>query len=65
MLSTACPELNPAERVFKELRKVLANRVFLNKEEVEKCLTFWIQKYQADPDAIIKLTKFSFLEYTT
>ena len=29
-LPTACPELNLAERVFKELRKVLANRVFLN-----------------------------------
>ena len=40
-LPTACPELNPVERFFEELRKILANRVFENKHQVEECLSFW------------------------
>jgi transposase len=60
-LPTACPELNPAERVFEELRKFLANRVFENKEEIEVCLTYWIKDFQQKPEQLIKLTKFHWM----
>lgn len=62
-LPTACPELNPAERFFKELRSILSNRIFQSKKEVEQVLKYWIKQYQKDPQKVIKLTKFSFLEY--
>lgn len=60
-LPTACPELNPVERLFEELRKVLSNRVFASKDEVEDCLTFWMQQYQKQPEAVVKLTNFSWI----
>jgi transposase len=53
-LPTACPELNPAERVFEELRKFLANRVFENKEEIEACLIYWIKDFQQKSAQLIK-----------
>lgn len=61
-LPTACPELNPVERFFEELRKIIANRVFATKKEIEDCLTFWIQQYQKQPEAIIQLTKFTWIK---
>lgn len=60
-LPTACPELNPAERVFEELRKILAQRVFDNKEDIEKCLSFWLNDYQQKPNKLIQLTKFKWI----
>jgi hypothetical protein len=61
-LPAACPELNPVERFFEELRKILANRVFLNKQEVEDCLAFWIHQYLKQPDQIIQLTNFDWID---
>lgn len=62
-LPTACPELNPVERFFEELRKILSNRIFENKGQIEQCLTFWITDYQKHPDTIIQLTNFSWINY--
>ena len=62
-LPTACPELNPVERFFEELRKILANRIFENKGQIEQCLTFWINDYQKHPHTIIQLTNFSWINY--
>ncbi|HMO41725.1 MAG TPA: transposase, partial [Saprospiraceae bacterium] len=47
-LPTACPEINPAERFFEELRKDLSNHVFEDIAQVEDLLCtllhrFWIQ----------------------
>jgi predicted ATP-dependent Lon-type protease len=50
-----------SERVFEELRKFLANRVFENKEEIEACLTYWIKDFQQKPEQLIKLTKFHWM----
>lgn len=52
-------ELNPVGRFFKELRKVIADRVFAKKEEVESCLSYWMQEYQKQPETVIHLTKFT------
>ena len=62
-LPTACPELNPVERFFEELRKLVANRIFENKEQIEQCLSFWIHEYQKQPDNLIQLTQFAWLNY--
>lgn len=62
-LPTACPELNPVERFFEELRKILANRIFEDKRQVEQCLTFWLNDYQKQPEQIIQLTQFTWLNY--
>jgi transposase len=62
-LPTACPELNPVERFFEELRKVVANRVFEDKNQIEECLSFWINEYQKQPEQIMQLTQFSWLNY--
>ena len=61
-LPTACPELNPVERFFEELRKVLSNRIFSDTREVEECLTFWVKQYQQNPEKLIKLTKFKWFD---
>lgn len=62
-LPTACRELNPVERFFEELRKVLANRVFEDKGQVEQCLTFWISDYQKQPEQLSQLINFNWLNY--
>ncbi len=44
-LPTACPELNPVERFFKEIRKAIANRVFSSLDQaliaVENAVKEW------------------------
>ncbi len=45
-LPTACPELNPVELFFEELRKPTANQVFTNRGQVEDCLTRLLVEYQ-------------------
>jgi hypothetical protein len=61
-LPTACPELNPVERFFEELRKVIANRIFEDKNQIEQCLSFYINQYQIQPEQIIQLTQFTWLK---
>ena len=57
-----CPELNPVERFFGELRKVTANRIFETLEEVKACLTKAIRTWQNDPESVIKLTNFRWMQ---
>jgi len=60
-LPPACPELNPVERFFEELRKELANRVFESIEEVEDYLTMILQQYYHNPQRIIQLTQYPYI----
>lgn len=64
-LPTACPELNPVERFFEELRKSLSNRMFESIEEVEKCLEFWVEDWKNKTDKIINLTNFKWIKGET
>lgn len=57
-----CPELNPVERFFGELRKVTANRIFETLQEVEACLTKAIQSWQNDLESVMKLTNFRWMK---
>jgi len=61
-LPTACPELNPVERFFQELRKKLANKVFETKQQVEVCLGKLLNSWAQMPDPLSQLTLFSFYQ---
>lgn len=54
-LPTACLELNPAERFFKELCAPMSNRVFGTIEQVEDYLCRILKKYYDDPKLVIAL----------
>jgi len=60
-LPTACPELNPAERFFEELRAKTSNKVFTDKQHVEDYLANLVCQYQQQPNLISNLTLFPFL----
>lgn len=60
-LPTACPELNPVERFFEELRRYTANRVFDNKEQVEELMGNLMQQYLRQPEKIKSITLFPYI----
>ncbi len=60
-LPTACPELNPVERFFEELRKFTANQVFNDKQQIEELLVKLVTKYMSQPQQVKQLTLFPYL----
>lgn len=60
-LPPASPELNPVERFFEQLRKVLSNQVFENITAVQDKLCQVLKKYYQNPKAIINLTNYPYL----
>jgi len=64
-LPAYCPELNPVERFFKEIRRELANKVFEDIQDVEKRLIKILRKYYDNPLIVQQLTLFSYLKSTS
>ena len=62
-LPAYAPELNPVERLFQELRKALANRIFESLEEAEKCVIEALQVYLGDPERVKKLTLYPYIRH--
>jgi transposase len=60
-LPAACPELNPVERVFKEIRRKLANPVFNSLQQAEHLLTKLVEELIHQPAAIISLTNYDYI----
>jgi hypothetical protein len=60
-LPPACPELNPAERFFKELRKELKIRVFQSIQSIEDKITKMLRKYWDNPKKVVSITSFPYL----
>ena len=60
-LPTACPELNPVERVFKEIRRKLANRIFHSLCQAEQILSKIVQELSSQPATIISLTNYDYI----
>ena len=60
-LPPACPELNPAERFFQELRKELANQVFETIKAIEEKIKQLLENYWKEPNLIIRLTSFPYI----
>jgi transposase len=57
-LPTACPELNPVERFFKELRRQMACKVFLTLKQAEEAVEEVLQTYFHKPHQVISITQF-------
>lgn len=60
-LPTACPELNPVERFFEELRKEMSNTVHDTLESLEQRLSQVLHPYFLNKNKIIQLTNFPYL----
>jgi len=58
ILPTACPELNPVERFFEQLRTELNNMIFHKIEQTELFLCKILQKYFQKPRLIKNLISF-------
>lgn len=60
-LPTACPELNPVERFFEELRKELSNQVFATITTLENYLCKMLKKYFDHPESLVQLCYYPYL----
>ncbi len=58
------PELNPVERLFKELRRELKNRIFESLEEVEAAVIKALKPFLKDGSRVKKLTFYGWLHTT-
>jgi transposase len=56
-----CPELNPVERLFEELRKEVSNKVFGNLEHVQQVLECALKKYFGNPQLVSNLTLYPYI----
>jgi transposase len=61
-LPTACPELNPVERFFEELRKSTSNRVWESKAQVEQLLEKLVEEYRQQPQQLKQLTQYAYIK---
>jgi transposase len=64
-LPTACPELNPVERFFEELRRQLKSRVFETLEQAQASVELILQTYFEEPDRVIELTAYPYIRNTS
>ena len=60
-LPTACPELNPVERFFEELRKELAGHIFDDMEQLEDYLCKILKKYFSHPELLVQLCHYQYM----
>ena len=60
-LPPACPELNPVERFFEELRKELSNRVFDTLRKLENYLCRLLKKYFDHPETLVQLCHYTYM----
>ena len=64
-LPAACPELNPVERLFKEIRKSLKNKVFDTLEFAQKRIQNVVKELCHEEGKITSITCFPYLKNTT
>jgi len=60
-LPKACPELNPVERFFEEVRREMDGKVYLSLNEIEEDLIKVLHQFYSDGDRLAKLTWFPYL----
>jgi transposase len=60
-LPTACPELNPVERFFEELRGELSTKVFDSLRKLENYLCKILKKYFDHPETLVQLCHYPYL----
>ena len=64
-LPAACPELNPVERFFKELRKQLKNRIFDTLQQAQESIQEIVERLFNEDGKVCSLTCSSYLKKTT
>jgi len=64
-LPAACPELNPVERFFLEVRRQLKRRVFETLQAAEQAVRQAVEMVGETAEKIIKLTCFPYLKTTS
>ena len=60
-LPPRCPELNPVERFFEELREELSNEVFDSIAVLEKRLCKVLKKYFDHPETLVQLCHYGYI----
>ncbi|HEX4922271.1 MAG TPA: transposase, partial [Candidatus Bathyarchaeia archaeon] len=50
------PELNPAEQIFRHIRKHLSNTVFTTLDELQNALIAELQQFWEQPTVVLQLT---------
>ena len=63
-LPTACPELNPVERFFKQMRQHLANMIFASLEHAQNKVIEVFEKLTQSTEKISQLTLFPYIQNT-
>ena len=61
-LPPACPELNPVERFFQEVRRRLKNRVFVSLQQAEEQVRQAVEELE---EKVISLTCFPYIKDTS
>ena len=56
------PELNPAERVFEEVRRWVEGRVYVSIEEKMEAVEAYLRRLESDPDRVRSLTGWDWIE---
>ena len=60
-LPPRCPELNPVERFFEELREKVSNQVFDTMEALEDCLCQTLTPYFDQPRTLVRLCHYAYI----
>ena len=58
------PELNPAERVFEEVRRWVEGKVYASLEHKVEAVTEYLRKLDSDPEKVRSLTGWEWIEQT-
>ncbi len=64
-LPTACPELNPVERFFEELRRSMKSRVFETLQQAQDCVEGVLHTYFEDPRRVVQLAAYPYIRNTS
>ena len=59
------PELNPAERVFEEVRRWVEGRIYGSIDEKVEAVDAYLSELESDPGRVRSLTAWKWIEHTT
>ena len=61
-LSPYSPELNPAERVFQEVRRAIEGKVYATLEDKVMAVEEFLTEFEAEPDRVRSLTWWNWIK---
>ena len=59
------PELNPAERVFEDVRRWVEGRIYGSIDEKVEAVDVYLSELESDPGRVLSLTALKWIEHTT